>query len=60
MGAYDTPVNKKTARYSKGVYQMSEYKLTNPAEGGAEICVCLFGKDRPPRAGRKMTAAQLP
>ena len=30
IAAYDTPVNKKTARYSKGVYQMSEYRLKTP------------------------------
>ena len=30
IAAYDTPVNKKTARCSKGVYHMSEYRLKTP------------------------------
>ena len=30
IAAYDTPVNKKTARCSKEVYQMSEYRLKTP------------------------------
>ena len=49
IAAYDTTIKKKTARYSKGVYQMSEYRLKTPQRVEQEF-VSVFLKKTDSRA----------